>query len=189
MTPTSSSSLAGHFLIAMPGSDDPAFSQGVALVCQHNQDGAIGLLVNRRSDYRLSDILVQMQLDCRDPKLAEIPVLIGGPLQQERGFVLHHEAGEWESSYRIDDYWHITTSRDILVAMAQGSGPDQALLALGYAGWEAGQLEHELKANAWLTAEASSQVVFETPLERRWNAAADLLGVDLNRLTVYPGHA
>lgn len=189
MTFHESATLAGQFLIAMPSLDDPSFNRGVTFVCQHNEEGAIGLLVNRVSDYNLAEILGQMQMECSDPALAEAPVLIGGPLQQERGFVLHEEPGYWESSYRVNEAWSVTTSRDILVAMATGQGPERALLVLGYAGWDAGQLEQELKDNAWLTADASPHIVFDTPLEQRWSAAADLVGVDVSRLTAYPGHA
>ena len=183
------STLTGHFLIAMPGLAEPPFSRGVALLCQHDEDGAVGLLVNQLSEYRFGDVLAQMKLECADDDLADAPVLIGGPVQQERGFVLHREAGDWESSYRINADWAVTTSRDILVAMAAGEGPRQAIMVLGYAGWDAGQLEQELMANAWLTAEACGRVVFDTPLEERWSAAAGLVGVDPLQLPGYAGHA
>ncbi len=189
MTFSESATLAGQFLIAMPSLDDPSFNRGVTFICQHNEEGAIGLLVNRLSEYSLADILEQMQLECQAPELASAPVLIGGPLQQERGFVLHQDHGYWECSYRVNGAWSVTTSRDILVAMAAGQGPERALLVLGYAGWDAGQLEQELKDNAWLTAEASHDIVFDTPLDRRWSDAAGLVGVDVSRLTAYPGHA
>jgi putative transcriptional regulator len=189
MSRTEPPTLTGHFLIAMPGLAEPPFSRGVALLCQHNEDGAVGLLVNQLSQYRFGDVLAQMKLECSDPELADAPVLIGGPVQQERGFVLHREPGHWESSYRINTAWSVTTSRDILVAMAAGEGPRQAIMALGYAGWDAGQLEQELKANAWLTAEACERVVFDTPLEERWSAAAGLVGVDPLQLPGYAGHA
>lgn len=181
--------LAGHFLIAMPSLVEPPFSRGVAFLCQHDEDGAIGLLVNRLSEYCLGDVLAQMKLDCTDQDLADRPVLLGGPVQQERGFVLHREHGRWESSYRINDDWSVTTSRDILVSMAAGEGPRQALMALGYAGWSAGQLEQELMDNTWLTAEANERVLFNTPLEERWSAAAGLVGVDPLQLPGYAGHA
>ena len=183
------SSLAGHFLIAMPSLAEPPFSRGVAFICQHDEDGAVGLLVNQLSEYRLGDVLRQMKLDCDDPEVSDLPVLIGGPVQQERGFVLHREEGHWESSYRINDHWSVTTSRDILIAMAAGTGPRQALMALGYAGWSAGQLEQELKDNSWLTVEASERIVFDTPLEERWSAAAGLVGVNPLQLPGYVGHA
>jgi putative transcriptional regulator len=181
--------LAGHFLIAMPSLAEPPFSRSVAFLCQHDEDGAVGLLVNRLSEYRLGDVLAQLKLDCSDQELADRPVLIGGPVQQERGFVLHREHGHWESSYRINAEWSVTTSRDILVAMAAGEGPQDALMALGYAGWSAGQLEQELKDNSWLTAEANERVMFHTPLEERWSAAAGLVGVDPLQLPGYAGHA
>ena len=189
MSASRPSSLAGHFLIAMPSLAEPPFSRGVAFLCQHDEDGAVGLLVNQLSEYRLGDVLRQMKLECDDPEVADLPVLIGGPVQQERGFVLHREAGDWESSYRINADWAVTTSRDILVAMAAGEGPRQAIMVLGYAGWDAGQLEQELMANAWLTAEACGRVVFDTPLEERWSAAAGLVGVDPRQLSGYAGHA
>ena len=118
-----------------------------------------------------------------------MPVLLGGPVQPERGFVLHTGDGHWESSYRINEDWSVTTSRDILVAMAAGEGPSRAVVALGYAGWEAGQLESELMENAWLTAEADARIVFDAPLEERWIDAAGLVGVDPTQLTGYAGHA
>lgn len=189
MQASTSSTLAGQFLIAMPGVSAPPFSRGVALMCQHDDDGAIGLLVNQLSEYRLGDILAQMQLECVDPDMADAAVLIGGPMQPERGFVLHREHGQWEASYSINPEWSVTTSRDILVALAAGEGPRQAVLALGYAGWSAGQLEQELMGNAWLNVEASAQVVFDTPVEERWTAAAGLMGVDPLRLPGYAGHA
>lgn len=185
-TPTS---LAGQFLIAMPRLDDPSFSRAVTFVCQHDDDGAIGLTINRLSEYRLGDILAQMDLPCEDEAVADAAVLLGGPVQPERGFVLHQEEGHWISSYRVDGRWSVTTSRDILAAMAAGSGPQRAVVALGYAGWGAGQLEQELKENAWLTAPASEHIVFDTALEDRWTAAAGLVGVDLSQLTGYAGHA
>ncbi|WP_460878541.1 YqgE/AlgH family protein [Rhodanobacter koreensis] len=189
MSITAPNTLTGHFLIAMPSLAEPPFSRGVALLCQHDEDGAVGLLVNQLSEYRFGDVLAQMRLECTDSELADAPVLIGGPVQQERGFVLHREPGDWESSYRVNADWSVTTSRDILVAMAAGDGPRQAIMVLGYAGWDAGQLEQELMANAWLTAEACGRVVFDTPLEERWSAAAGLVGVDPRQLSGYAGHA
>jgi putative transcriptional regulator len=180
---------AGQFLIAMPALQDPPFARGVTFLCQHGEDGAVGLLINRMSEYRLADVLAQMDLECRDMEIADHPVLIGGPVQQERGFVLHRDPGHWESSYRINDEWSVTTSRDILVSMAAGDGPQRALLALGYAGWSAGQLEQELMDNAWLTTDADEHVMFDTPLEDRWAAATRLMGVDARQLAGYAGHA
>jgi putative transcriptional regulator len=189
MTSETSHTLTGHFLIAMPHQAEPPFARGVALLCQHDADGAVALLVNQLSHYRFGDVLAQMKLHCSDDDLAHAPVLIGGPVQQQRGFVLHREPGAWESSYRVNDMWSVTTSRDILVAMAAGEGPREAVMVLGYAGWDAGQLEQEIMANAWLTTEACERIVFDTPLEDRWSAAAGLVGVDPSQLSGYAGHA
>ena len=180
--------LAGHFLIAMPSLAEPPFSRSVAFLCQHDEDGAVGLLVNRLSEYRLGDVLAQLKLDCSDQELADRPVLIGGPVQQERGFVLHREHGHWESSYRINADWSVTTSRDILVAMAAGEGPQDALMALGYAGWSAGQLEDEIARNGWITVDAEPAVIFDTPTELRYDRALSLLGIDARMLSSEAGH-
>ena len=182
--------LGNHFLIALPGLSDPNFSRSVTLVCQHNAEGAMGVMLNRVSEYRLGDVLEQMQIHTDDIALAASPVLIGGPVQPERGFVLHETSSEeWDSTFRVSDTLSLTTSRDILAAMARGAGPRRALVALGYAGWDEGQLESELQDNAWLTVAADRAILFETPLEQRWSASARLMGVDLTLLTDYSGHA
>lgn len=184
------STLANHFLIAMPGMRDPGFRRGVAFVCQHGDDGAMGLLINRLSEYRLGDVLAQMNIKSTLARVADAPVLIGGPVQPERGFVLHApDERKWDSTFYISDALAVTTSRDILAAMAQGNGPPRVLVALGYAGWGAGQLEQELRDNAWLTVEADDRVLFDTALEQRWRAAAALVGVDLSHMTNYAGNA
>lgn len=184
-----STPLTNHLLIAMPSLRDPNFARGVAFLCQHGEDGAMGLMINRMSEYRLGDVLAQMNMHSEIPDVIDAPVLIGGPVQPERGFVLHSGGGEWESSFRISDSVSVTTSRDILVAIAAGGGPRHAVVALGYSGWSPGQLEQELCDNHWLTAPAAERVLFETPLEERWEAAAGLVGVNLFRLTSYAGHA
>jgi putative transcriptional regulator len=186
----SPSSLANHFLIALPALEDPNFSRGVTLLCQHGEDGAMGIMINRASDFTLGDILGQMEIRCDDAALAATPVLAGGPIQRERGFVLHSpDLDQWDSSYRVSADLCLTTSRDILVAMAEGRGPRQVLVALGYAGWDAGQLESELQEDAWLTVRADLDVLFHTGLDQRWMAAARLIGLDLSQLAPYSGHA
>lgn len=182
-------SLADHFLIAMPALDDPNFARGVTLLCQHDDDGAMGLVINRLSDYTLGDLLQQMAISTDLVGLADRPVYLGGPVQPERGFVLHDDARDWGSTLRFGERFAVTTSRDILTAMARGEGPENALVALGYAGWTAGQLETELVDNAWLTGPSDQGIVFRTPLEQRWQAAAKHIGVDLSKLTDYSGHA
>jgi putative transcriptional regulator len=183
-------SLTGHFLIAMPGMGDPNFARGITFICQHDQGGAMGLVVNRLSDYKLGDVLQQMHMPCEREEVASAPVLMGGPVQPERGFVLHAPGErEWESSYRVNDLLAVTTSRDILAAMADGEGPPRVLVTLGYAGWGAGQLEQELRDNAWLTVRADDRILFETPLDDRWNAAIALVGINPANLTSYSGRA
>ncbi len=181
--------LTNQLLIAMPALRDPNFARGVTFLCQHGEDGAMGILINRLSEYRLGDVLAQMSMHSEIPDVVDAPVLIGGPVQPERGFVLHTPNGEWESSFRISDRVSVTTSRDILAAIAAGNGPRHAVVALGYSGWSPGQLEQELVENHWLTAPASEQVLFETPLEQRWEAAANLVGVNLFQMASYAGHA
>ncbi|MGH8147385.1 MAG: YqgE/AlgH family protein [Rhodanobacteraceae bacterium] len=187
---SSQPSLAGHFLIAMPGMGDPNFTRGITFICQHSKEGAMGLVVNRLSDYSLGDVLKQMHMACERIEVAAAPVLVGGPVQPERGFVLHSSGErEWESSYHVSDALTVTTSRDILAAMADGDGPERVLVALGYAGWGAGQLEQELHENAWLTVAANDRILFDTALDERWGAAVALVGINPANLTSYSGRA
>ncbi|MGH8052013.1 MAG: YqgE/AlgH family protein [Arenimonas sp.] len=183
------SSLTAHFLIAMPAMDDPNFAQGVTLLCQHNDDGAMGLMINRVSEFTVGEVLEQMQISTEFSGLADIPVLIGGPVQPDRGFVLHDDPREWSSTLRFGNGLAVSTSRDILEAMAKGEGPKNAVIALGYAGWSAGQLEAEIVANAWLTVEADQAILFRTPINARWQAAAKSLGINLAQITDYSGRA
>jgi putative transcriptional regulator len=182
--------LSRHLLIAMPALDDPNFARGVTLICQHGQDGAMGLTINRVSDWRLGDLMAQVGIDAVPPDVARQVVLSGGPVQGERGFVLHEPSGPWESSAQISDGLMVTTSRDVLQAIAEGRGPRRYLVLLGYAGWSGGQLEREVRDNAWLTAEPSdNRILFDTPIEQRWDASARLLGFDPSLLSGTAGHA
>lgn len=185
----SSPNLTNQLLIALPALDDPNFARSVALICQHDKGGAMGVVVNRASDYTLGEVLQQMQLETGDEALRNQIVLSGGPVHPERGFVLHDGGSEWESTLEIGDGLYLTTSRDVLEAMAAGTGPRHAVVALGCAGWGAGQLEYELGENSWLTAPADAELLFALPLERRWQAAGGRIGVDMSRLTDYSGHA
>ncbi len=185
---TSPHSLSNHLLIAMPSLQDPHFAHSVTYICDHSADGAMGIVINRPMDIKVGDVFEQLQLDLGAP-FSKQPVLAGGPVQTQRGFVLHYDDSQWDSSLRVADHISLTGSRDILAALAQGQGPSHALLALGYAGWSAGQLEQELASNAWLTVPATFNLLFETPIPQRWHAAAKQLGVDLNLLTSAPGHA
>ena len=184
-----STTLSNQLLIAMPNLRDPNFERGVMLICQHGEDGAMGIMINRLSEYRLGDVLAQMNVRSELPDICDAPVMIGGPVQPERGFVLHTPHGNWDSSFRVSELLSMTTSRDILEAMASGNGPHHAIVALGYSGWSPGQIEHEMRENAWLTAPASNAVLFDTPLHERWQASAALVGVNLAQISPYAGNA
>lgn len=182
-------SFANQLLIALPTLSDPQFARTVALLCQHDDEGAMGVVVNRASDYTLGEVLRQMDIACDDPALLEQRVLAGGPVHPERGFVIHDGERAWDSSLAVADGLFVTTSRDILEAIARGEGPDHATVALGCAGWGAGQVEYELTENSWLTAPVRREILFALPLDQRWQAAAGQLGVDLMRMAGHVGHA
>lgn len=181
--------LANRLLIALPALADPQFARSVTLVCQHDEEGAMGVVVNRASEYTLGDVFQQMGIDSEDESLRSQIVLSGGPVHPERGFVLHDGGDGWDSTMAVGDRLYVTTSRDILEAMAGGTGPDHAVVALGCAGWGAGQLEQELIEDSWLTVPADAQLLFDTPLDARWRAAAGSIGVDLSQVADHSGHA
>ena len=181
--------LANQLLIASPALSDPNFARSVTLICQHDDDGAMGVIVNRASEYTLGEVLRQMNLASQDPRLDDQVVLAGGPVHPERGFVLHDSARAWESTLEVADGLFLTTSRDILEAMAAGDGPAHAVVALGCAGWGAGQLEQEIVEDSWLMVPNRREVLFELPLEQRWQAAAGSIGVDLVNYASHSGHA
>jgi len=200
--------LEHQFLVAMPGLDDPNFSRGVTLLCQHNDDGALGLtinrpsdiklsalleqIINRPSDIKLSALLEQIGFDNHDPSVADQVVFEGGPLHQERGFVLHETIDDdrvWDSSLAVGQDLRITTSKDILAAIAEGNGPERFIVALGYAGWDAGQLEQEIRDNAWLNVDATSEILFNAPVDKRWEQAVASLGFSASALQPSGGHA
>ena len=186
---TGITSLSNHLLIAMPQLTDPNFSQTVSLICEHGEKGALGIVLNRPLSMTLSEVFEQMKIEPSDKRAADLPVLRGGPVHQDRGFVLHRPGGEWDSTHRISDSIQVTTSRDVLAAMATGTGPEKAFIALGYAGWEAGQLEREMLDNSWLSVPADESVIFDLPYEERWLASLRLLGVEAGQLTSFSGHA
>lgn len=185
----SDTNLTNHFLIAMPRLEDPNFFHTVTYICEHSRDGAMGIVINRPMELNLADIFEQLEIQVSTQEIAEQPVYLGGPVQSDRGFVLHDSTTEWSSTLRINAEISVTTSLDILEAIAADKGPAKSLVALGYAGWGAGQLENELAQNAWLNGPAESNIIFNCPTPERWQAAADLLGVDLNLLSGDPGHA
>lgn len=181
--------LQDHFLIAMPAMGDPNFNGTVTYLCKHDDEGALGIVINRPTTMRVGEIFDQLSLPVLDQQQADIAVLNGGPVQRERGFVLHRSDRAYDSTLETGSGVKLTVSQDILSDMASGQGPTPVLVALGYAGWSAGQLEAELAANAWLSAPADPAVLFETPFEQRWAAAAGILGVDIHRLSAYAGRA
>ncbi len=181
--------LTNHFLIAMPGLADPNFYRTVTYICAHNDEGAMGIVINRPLDLDLRDVLQQMDIKFNNEFIDKTPVYQGGPVHTDRGFILHQPVMEWESSIVIGDDISITTSRDILQAIADGKGPERSFIALGYAGWAAGQLEQEIMENIWFNGPADMQIIFNTPSKQRWESAAIHLGVDPDKLSSDVGHA
>ncbi len=178
-----------HFLIAMPNMVDPNFSGTLTYICDHGEQGALGVVVNRPIDLPMHKLFEQIGLQLEDEKLRDLPVYYGGPVQIERGFVLHRPVGDWNSTLSVNDRVGLTTSKDILEASARQEGPEQILVTLGYAGWGPGQLEDEIKQNAWLTVSADPDVIFGLPAEQRLPAAMHLLGIDRSMLSEEAGHA
>jgi putative transcriptional regulator len=181
--------LTNQFLIAMPGLEDPNFFHSVTYICEHNEEGALGLVINRPLDMKLGEILRHIHLEHAEPEAEQISVHLGGPVQQDRGFVLHEPLGNWDATLKVTERIGITSSIDILEAIAGNQGPERSLIALGYAGWGAGQLEREIAENAWLSGPADPEILFSTPDEQRWRAAAASLGIDLDLLSGDAGHA
>jgi putative transcriptional regulator len=181
--------MTGQLLIAMPSMTDPNFHRTVTYICEHSGLGALGLVINRPLEMALSDVFAQLALEPEGKVPVSQPVLRGGPVQTERGFVVHESPLEWEATMEVSESIYVTTSQDILSSLAAGTGPERALIVLGYAGWGAGQLEAEIRENAWLNVPADKQIVFETPFEKRWKAAANKLGVDLTTMSPDAGHA
>ena len=181
--------LRNHLLIAMPSMGDPNFEHTVSLICQHDEFGAFGVTINRPLDMTVGELFEQLDIVIDDPYIAGQYALSGGPVQAEQGFVLHNGGRNWDSTLRISDDLALTSSRDILQDIAHDRGPSHFLLLLGCAGWSPGQLEHEIKENAWLTCASSAPILFEMPYQERWRGAARTLGIDLNLLGVMAGHA
>jgi len=182
-------SLSNQLLIAMPGMPDPNFSATVTLICEHSDEGALGIVINKPLRLTLGDVFKQLDLKDADSASAANAVLAGGPVGADRGFVLHDAGHTYENSIEVSDDIHLTFSRDILSVMAVGDGPEKSLVALGYAGWGAGQLEDEMVANSWLSVAATHDLVFELPFEQRWAAAARTLGIDITQIAPGAGHA
>ena len=186
-------SLTNHFLIAMPAMADPNFSRTLTFICEHNAEGALGIIINRPMEMSLATLFerVNIPLEANEAAatFAALPVYFGGPVQTDRGFVLHRPSGDWQSTLKVNDDIGLTSSRDILQTMSQTGQPHEVLITLGYSGWSAGQLEWELSQNAWLTVAASPQIIFALPPEERLPAAMQLLGIDFANLSDVAGHA
>ncbi len=185
--------LADHFLIAMPSMLDPVFGGTVVYICEHNENGALGMIINRPTDMTMDVLFERLDLSLEitphDQVMPQVPVLFGGPVQVERGFVLHAPSADYNSSLTVSDDVSLTTSRDVLEAAAQGNGPRRLVVTLGCAGWSAGQLEDEILRNGWLTVRADPAILFDMPSAERFTAAMNLLGIDPTMLTGEAGHA
>lgn len=173
----------------MPTLGDPNFHETVTYICEHNPEGALGVVINRPTEITLGDVFAQLDIEVTVPDIAGRPVFAGGPVQPQRGFVIHRPVGDWQATLAVAEDIGVTSSQDILTAMAQGQGPAQALFAVGCAGWGAGQLEQEFADNAWLTTAADTDLLFEMAPDQRWQAAAKLIGIDINMLSGDAGHA
>lgn len=191
--PAETTSLANHFLIAMPAMTDPNFSRTLTYVCEHNAGGALGIVVNRPLELNLATLFDRVSMPLKPgeslSRYQDIPVFYGGPVQPERGFVLHRPLGGWQSTLTVTEDIGLTSSRDILQAMSDAGEPHEVLVSLGYAGWAAGQIEWELSQNAWLTVPADPEIIFALPTEERLPAAMQLLGIDFANLSEVAGHA
>ncbi|MDN5865295.1 MAG: YqgE/AlgH family protein [Gammaproteobacteria bacterium] len=189
MSGISTDALAGRLLIATPSMQDPNFAKSVILVCEHNADGALGLAVNRKLPLQLGQVLSRLDLPVSIPEFKTTPLFSGGPVQGERGFVLHDSPGMNDDSLALGDSLAVSASEAVLATIAEGAGPRRFMLMLGYSGWGAGQLEQEFADNAWLAVPATPQLIFETAVEERWHQAAALIGLDLARFSTQIGHA
>jgi len=185
--------LTNQFLIAMPGMADVAFAGSVVYLCEHNENGALGLVINKPIELTLGGLFEKVELAPPGGELAAEPVYFGGPVQTERGFVLHEpldtEGSHYNATLAVPGGLEMTTSRDVLEALSSGAGPRRVLVTLGYSGWAAGQLEEEIGRNGWLTVAAAPEVIFETPIEQRYTRALGLLGIDPRMLSSDAGHA
>ena len=188
----SSLKLSNHFLIAMPSVLDPIFGGTVVYLCEHNAEGALGLIINKATDMSMESLFDRVDLamlgGVQDDLKSQV-VMFGGPVKMERGFVLHAPHGDYSSMLKVTDQIALTTSRDVLEAVAKGKGPERLMVTLGYAGWSAGQLEQEIASNGWLTVPADPHVVFDLPIAEKFTAAMKLLGIDPMTLTAQAGHA
>ena len=186
-------SLTNHFIIAMPTLNDPNFEKSVSYICEHNDEGAMGVVINRPTDLTFADLCEQLEIEITDSDTINYPIFEGGPVETERGFILHSPIGEWESTLSITKDIGLTMSQDIIQAIAEGydsnnKPPEHFIITLGYAGWSEDQIEDEISENVWLNVPAGNDILFNTPIEQRWTAAAESLGINLQQLSTDIGH-
>ena len=188
-TMTTENSLENHFLIAMPSLRESLFEESVSVVCQHTTVGEIGLVINKAMPTTMREVFEQMGLPAHHLPNPEQLIMVGGPVQPEVGFVLHRPKGEWESTLKVSDQLHLTSSRDILEAISRGQGPQEFQFLLGYAGWSSGQIEKEMEANSWLHLPVDTDMIFHTPIDELWKSTTSNLGFDPSRISNQIGHA
>ena len=181
--------LTNNFLIAMPTLEDPYFSKALIYVCEHTRNGALGIIVNRPLELNLASLLEKVNITFERQDLADLPVYFGGPVQMDRGFVMHRAGGTWQSTLAISPEIALTSSRDVLDAVAKKGAPSEIIVSLGYAGWDAGQIEEEMAQNSWLTVPARADILFDLPPEGRLPAALQTLGISFAQLSDVAGHA
>ncbi|MGC1183428.1 YqgE/AlgH family protein [Legionella sp.] len=186
---TTINSLANHLLIAMPSLHDPNFEKTVIYLCEHRKEGSVGLIINLPMQFSLSLVFEQLGIEPIRPEQNHFPLMFGGPVQPERGFVVHKQLGKWQSSLFLQDDVTVTTSNDIIRAMAANKGPKDVLVALGFSGWVSSQLEKEIRDNTWLVCPYRSEILYEVPFEERWDYAGTTLGIKMNQLSENIGHA
>ncbi len=182
-------SLKGHFLIATPALNGSYFHHSVIYLCEHDDKGAMGLVINQPADIMLDELLTQVNIENAAPNTASTPILLGGPMQQNQGIILHDSPSNTEISSQIAGDIYLCASTDLLKILGTERSPAHSLIALGYSGWGAGQLEQEIIDNSWLTTAADNDVLFNTPSDKCWHAAAELLGIDINLISDTVGHA
>jgi putative transcriptional regulator len=186
---TLGTSLANHMLVAMPSLDDPNFKHSVVYICEHHVEGTVGLIINRPMEFPLGFVFDQLHIEPSSDEQINMPLLFGGPIQPERGFVLHRPFGTWQSSLSLKDDVTVTTSNDIIRAIADNEGPKDVLITLGYAMWSESQLEQEMLDNVWLVCPASPEILYDVPFEDRWMQAGASIGVDMLQIASSSGHA
>lgn len=181
--------LVDQYLLATPSIQDPLFASSLVYMCEHSEHGSMGVVINHLSDQKLADVFEQLEIECHEPAIQHQSILIGGPVKLQQGFVLHTSPAKWDNTMQISDTNYLTSSRDILEAIAANEGPDHYLVLLGYSGWAAGQLEQELQENSWLTARATELITFNDDVDQKWQMAFDSLGFNLDKLSPTTGNA